>query len=72
LLVLEDIAVTHIVPSDTLPLEELARQPIDINHEDSVDYWSAVLGCTEFDLRMAVAQVGPRARDVGNQLGKPL
>lgn len=57
---------------ESLPPEALARQPIDINQEDSVSYWASALGCSEFDLRMAVAQVGPAARDVGNQLGKPL
>ena len=60
------------VPLQSLPPETLARQPIDINQEDSVSYWSSALGCSEFDLRMAVAQVGPAARDVVNQLGKPL
>jgi Protein of unknown function (DUF3606) len=60
------------VPLEALPPEALARQPIDINRQDSVSYWSSALGCSEFDLRMAVAQVGPAARDVGNELGKPL
>lgn len=60
------------IPLEALPPEALARQPIDINQDDSVSYWSTALGCSEFDLRMAVAQVGPTARDVGNELGKPL
>ena len=60
------------VPIQSLPREALALQPIDINEEDSVSYWSSALGCSEFDLRVAVAEVGPAARDVGNKLGKPL
>ena len=60
------------VPLQSLPQETLALQPIDINEEDSVSYWSSALGCSEFDLRVAVAEVGPAARDVGNELGKPI
>lgn len=59
-------------PLETLPAETLACQRIDINREESVSYWSSALGCSEFDLRMAVAQVGPTAGDVGNELGKSL
>jgi Protein of unknown function (DUF3606) len=64
--------VPYTVPLEALPREALARQPIDINHEESVNYWSSALGCSEFDLRVAVAEVGPAASDVGNELGKPL
>jgi hypothetical protein len=64
--------VTEPVPLEALPPETLARQPIDITHQDSVNYWSSALGCSEFDLRVAVAEVGPTARDVGNELGRPL
>lgn len=60
------------VPLQSVPREALALQPIDINEEDSVSYWSSALGCSEFDLRVAVAEVGPAASDVGNELGKPL
>ena len=60
------------VPLSSLPREALTRQPIDINQEDSVSYWSSALGCSEFDLRVAVAEVGPAASDVGNELGRPL
>lgn len=60
------------VPLEALTSESLGRQPIDINEPDSVDYWSSALGCSEFDLRVAVAEVGPAARDVGNRLGMPL
>jgi Protein of unknown function (DUF3606) len=64
--------VTENVSLDAMPLEALARQPIDITQQDSVNYWSSTLGCSEFDLRVAVAEVGPTARDVGNELGRPL
>lgn len=68
--------MTDTVPLEALPSalppEKLLRQPIDINHQDSVNYWSSALGCSEFDLRVAVAEVGPAARDVGNELGRPL
>ena len=60
------------IPLEALPPEALARQPIDINQDDSVSYWSTALGCSEFDLRVAVAEVGPAASDVGNELGMPL
>ena len=60
------------VPLEIAPREVLARQPIDVNQEDSVSYWSSALGCSEFDLRVAVAEVGSAASDVGNKLGKPL
>jgi len=60
------------VPLQSLPREALALQPIDITQEDSVNYWSSTLGCSEFDLRVAVAEVGPAASDVGNKLGKPV
>ena len=64
--------MTDTVPLEALPPETLARQPIDITHQDSVNYWSSALGCSEFDLRVAVAEVGPTATDVGNELGRPL
>jgi hypothetical protein len=64
--------VTEPVPLEAMPPETLARQPIDITHQDSVNYWSSALECSEFDLRVAVAEVGPTARDVGNELGRPL
>ena len=68
--------MTNTIPLEALtsdlPPEALARQPIDVNQQDSVNYWSSALGCSEFDLRVAVAEVGPTARDVGNELGKPL
>jgi hypothetical protein len=44
--------------------------PIDINREDAVDFWVSEWGCSEFELRVAVAQVGPVAADVGAALGR--
>jgi Protein of unknown function (DUF3606) len=49
--------------------EPLQAQPIDINRESAVSYWLDKLGCSEFELRVAVAEVGPFAGDVGNRLG---
>jgi len=64
--------MTHTISLEALSPELLAGQPIDINQQESVSYWSSALGCSEFDLRMAVAEVGSTASDVGNKLGKPL
>lgn len=47
----------------------LKNEPININEEASVSYWVAALGCTEAALRQAVAEVGPAAQDVSNELG---
>lgn len=47
----------------------LKNEPININEEASVNYWVAALGCTEAALRLAVAEVGPAAQDVSNELG---
>ena len=45
---------------------------IDITQESSLNYWVAALDCSELELRVAVAEVGPAARDVSNELGKVL
>jgi Protein of unknown function (DUF3606) len=45
-------------------------QPININEPASVNYWLNTLQCSELELRVAVADVGPMASDVGNQLGR--
>lgn len=50
----------------------MATQPININEDDSVNYWVKALGCSELELRVAVAEVGSIAGDVGSQLGKIL
>jgi propanediol dehydratase large subunit len=59
-------------PAQAVHLSNLDNQPIDINEAASVDYWVHALDTTEYDLRMAVAQVGPAALDVGTQLGRAL
>ena len=50
----------------------LVNQPIDINEESSVNYWVNTLHCSELELRVAVAEVGPMVSDVGEQLGRVL
>ena len=50
----------------------LLNEAININEESSVNYWVAALRCSELELRMAVAQVGTGARDVGCELGLAL
>jgi hypothetical protein len=52
--------------------QELASQPININEESSVNYWVDTLHCSELELRVAVAEVGPMVGDVGNRLGRVL
>ena len=50
----------------------LKNEPIDINKEASLNYWVATLACSELELRVAVAEVGPAAKDVSNELGRVL
>lgn len=50
-------------------ISTLQDQPININEEASVNYWVNALACSELELRVAVAEVGTTARDVGNELG---
>lgn len=47
-----------------------AHQPININEPASIDYWTQALDCSEFELRVAVAEVGVTPGDVGSQLGR--
>ena len=47
----------------------LHDQPININEEASLNYWVQTLACSELELRVAVAEVGTTARDVGSELG---
>ncbi len=48
----------------------LSSESININEDASVNYWVAALGCSEFELRVAVAEVGTGAKDVGTELGR--
>ncbi len=60
-------------PSATPPAPQvLASQPININEESSVNYWVNTLHCSELELRVAVAEVGPMVGDVGDRLGRVL
>ena len=43
---------------------------IDITEHSSISYWTAALGCSEYELRVAVAEVGTAALDVGTELGR--
>lgn len=47
-------------------------ESININEDASVNYWVAALGCSELQLRFAVAAVGTGAKDVGTELGRTL
>ena len=58
------------LPSFAPDSPSLPNEPININEEASVNYWVNALRCSEFELRMAVAQVGPGSRDVGTELGR--
>ena len=62
--------VKSILPLRPAGLHALTNEPININEDDSVNYWVAALDCSELELRVAVAEVGPAARDVCNELGK--
>ena len=58
------------LPSLTADSPSLPNEPININEDASVNYWVNALRCSELELRMAVAQVGPGSRDVGTELGR--
>ena len=47
-----------------------ANDAININEPASINYWLTALRCSELELRMAVAEVGTGARDVGTELGR--
>ena len=64
--------MNHPAPQELPQIAGSGNEPIDINHEESVNYWSSALGCSEFELRVAVAEVGPAVKDVGSELGRCL
>jgi hypothetical protein len=64
--------VNFIPPLRPDGLHALTNEPININEDASVNYWVAALECSELELRVAIAEVGPAARDVGSELGKAL
>ncbi|MES2512050.1 MAG: DUF3606 domain-containing protein [Pseudomonadota bacterium] len=45
-------------------------QRININDPAAIHYWTQALACSELELRVAVAEVGITAGDVGSQLGR--
>lgn len=72
-------ASIHYRPEKTVSLPSypaadvaLENEPIDVNEETSLNYWVAALDCSELELRVAVAEVGPVAKDVSNELGRVL
>ena len=50
----------------------LTNQPINVNEEASLNYWVSALDCSELELRVAVAEVGPYVKDVSDELGRVL
>lgn len=50
---------------------EPMRQTIDLAQTLEVLSWSQALGCSEAELRLAVAEVGPELDEVRNHLGLP-
>ncbi|HQS32331.1 DUF3606 domain-containing protein [Polaromonas sp.] len=64
--------MNHPAPQELPQLAGSVNEPIDINREESVNYWSSALGCSEWELRVAVAEVGPASKDVGSELGRCL
>lgn len=51
-------------------LEAIHPEFININEEASLNYWVTALQCSELQLRVAVAEVGHEASEVGDALGK--
>jgi Protein of unknown function (DUF3606) len=43
---------------------------VNVHEKWELDYWTEKLGVTEQQLKDAVAQVGPMAKDVRSHLGK--
>ena len=57
-------------PSLAPDVHALSNEPINIHEPASVTSWLAALQCSELELRMAVAEVGAGAWDVGTELGR--
>ena len=56
--------------SDSSVFHCFSGESININEDASVSYWTAALGCSEYELRVAVSEVGTAAIDVGTELGR--
>ncbi|WP_431097506.1 DUF3606 domain-containing protein [Polaromonas aquatica] len=59
-------------PSNLIADPALQNEPININEEASLQYWVSALDCSELELRVAIAEVGPTAKDVCTELGRSL
>jgi hypothetical protein len=68
----EKIVTSPSYPAADATVSTLNNPPIDVNEEASVNYWVSALDCSELELRVAVAQVGPSVKDVSNELGRVL
>jgi hypothetical protein len=53
-------------PPDSHPIN------VNVNEEASLNYWVSALDCSELELRVAVAQVGPSVKAVSDELGRVL
>ena len=59
-------------PPHAPAVRSFSSKSININEDASVNYWLQALQCNEYELRVAVAEVGTSAQDVGIELGRAL
>ena len=64
-------SVSTIPWSRARPPSDPAGHAIDLAHTLEVLGWSQALGCSEAELRLAVAEVGPELEEVCSHLGLP-
>jgi hypothetical protein len=58
------------MPDDTAQRSHQDQLMINVNEPHEVRYWTQRLGCSEQQLREAVARAGPMAKDVRAILGR--
>ena len=58
------------MPDDTTLRSHQDQLRISVNEPHEVRYWTQRLGCTEEELRKAVARAGTVAKDVRTALGR--
>ena len=58
------------MPDDTTHRSHPDQLMIDVNEPHEVRYWAQRLGCSEQQLRDAVAKAGAMAKDVRQVLGR--
>ena len=58
------------MPDDTLNRSRQDQLRIDVNQPHEIRYWTQRLGCSEQELRAAVARAGVMADDVRVALGR--